>query len=56
MISGSLCFNLLALEMQSRPKNVRGYVPVRAFHEDPLLCPVKAVICYNDKVTLFLRT
>ena len=24
---------------------------MRSFHEDPLLCPVNAVVCYNNKVT-----
>ena len=42
--------NLIHLEKQSRPGKVRGHVRVQKFHEDPSLCPVAAVMCYNNKV------
>ena len=44
--------DLLSLEKHSRPNHVRGYLKVKPFHDDPKLCPVDAVVSYNNKVLL----
>ena len=43
--------DLLSLEKHSRSSNVRGYLSVKKFHEDPSLCPVEALVSYSNKVT-----
>ena len=39
-----------SLEKQGRPGNIRGYLRVLRFIEDPNLCPVEALVCYHEQV------
>ncbi len=45
--------NLTSLEKQSRPGNIRGYLRVQKFSEDPELCPTQALSAYFTKVSFF---
>ena len=44
--------SLTSREKQGRPGNVRGYLRVQRFNEDPLLCPVAALVEYDRQVIL----
>ena len=41
-----------SLEKQGRPGNVRGYLRVLRFNQDPSLCPVAALVTYHNQVCL----
>ena len=47
-----LIVNLVALEKQSRPGNVRGYLRIQNFTEDVSLCPMAALVEYNNRVSV----
>ena len=42
--------SLTSLEKQGRPGSVRGYLRIQRFNEDPLLCPVAALVEYDRQV------
>ena len=42
--------NLIGLEKTSRPGNVRGYLQIQKFSDDPSLCPMDALIEYFNRV------
>lgn len=44
--------NLVSLEKQSRPGNIRGYLRIQNFIEDLHLCPMAALVEYNNRVSL----
>ena len=48
-----MIINLISVEKQSRPGNVRGYLRIKNFLLDPLLCPCAAIIEYNSKVSFY---
>ena len=43
--------NLVDLEKHSTTKNVRGYLRIQQFHDDPVLCPVSALVEYHSRVS-----
>merc|ERR1719233_191645 len=44
--------SLTSLEKQGRPGSVRGHLRIQRFNEDPLLCPVAALVEYDRQVSL----
>lgn len=47
--------NLIGLEKNSRPGNVRGYLQIQKFSDDPSLCPMATLIEYSNRVRIFWR-
>ena len=47
--------NLIGLEKNSRPGNVRGYLQIQKFTDDPSLCPMDTLIEYSNRVRIFGR-
>jgi len=47
-----IVLNLIDLEKQSRPGNIRGYLRVQNFLEDDTLCPVSTLVEYNQRVSV----
>ena len=43
--------NLVDLEKHSTTKNIRGYLRIQKFHDDPVLCPVSALVEYHNRVS-----
>ena len=42
---------IIGLEKTSRPGNIRGHLRIKAFTEDPSLCPVRCLVEYSDRVS-----
>ena len=50
-IQDHVIVNLVSLEKQSRPGNIRGYLRIQNFIEDLHLCPMAALVEYNNRVS-----
>ena len=51
MLQDHVIINLTSLEKQSRPGNIRGYLKIKSFSDDPVLCPMSALIEYDSRVS-----